>query len=276
METACARSSSFSIDFLPRQSPWWSLRPAIFTCIASLGMPRSTTSKSRWPDAAPFENPKSRTYDVSLNGFDQLRLILQLGSLNRFLRTHRVGRFIVWVMGMPLIGVGLAGGWAIGLQIVGNVHVVQDGILYRSAQLNGQKLANVIAAYGIKSVINLRGENRGSWWYDNEVEVTVAHGVSHFDVRMTTLRDTDDATVTQLMETLRTAPRPRLIYCESGSDRTGVAAALYERFLKDRPAEVAAGQISFRYGHFPWLGNRTMAMDRTYWSLSADGLPKSK
>jgi protein tyrosine/serine phosphatase len=163
-----------------------------------------------------------------------------------------------------------------GLQIVGNVHVVEGGALYRSAQLNEARLADVIAAHGIKSVINLRGENHGLWWYDDEIKVTAARGVSHFDVRMTALRDTDDATVTQLMETLRTAPRPMLIHCESGSDRTGLAAALYVRFLKEQPAEVAAGQISFRYGHFPWLGNRTVAMDRTYWRLSADGLPKSK
>jgi protein tyrosine/serine phosphatase len=195
---------------------------------------------------------------------------------NGFLRSHPVGRAIALTTGALLICVGLAGGWAIGLQVVGNVHVVESGALYRSAQLSGQKLVDVIAAYGIKSVINLRGENRGSWWYDNEVEVTAAHGVSHFDVRMTALRDTDDATVTRLMETMRTAPRPLLIHCESGSDRTGLASALYERFVKEQPAEVAAGQISFRYGHFPWLGNRTVAMDRTYWRLSADGLPKSK
>jgi protein tyrosine/serine phosphatase len=199
-----------------------------------------------------------------------------VASLNRFLATHRVGRFVACVMGVLLVGIGLAGGWAIGLQLVGNVHVVEDGILYRSAQLNGQKLANVVAAHGIKSVINLRGENRGLRWYDDEIEVTAAHGISHFDVRMSAVREPDDATVTQLMETLQTAPRPLLIHCESGSDRTGLAAALYERFVKQRPAEVAAGQISFRYGHFPWLGNRTVAMDRTYWRLSADGLPKSK
>jgi protein tyrosine/serine phosphatase len=148
--------------------------------------------------------------------------------------------------------------------MVGNVHVIEDDTLYRSAQLNAEKLAGMIAAYGIKSVINLRGENRGLWWYDNEMEVTAMYGVLHFDIRMTALRGTDDATVTQLMETMRTAPRPMLIHCESGSDRTGLASALYERFVKERPAEVAGRQISFRYGHFPWLGNRTVAMDRTY------------
>jgi protein tyrosine/serine phosphatase len=195
---------------------------------------------------------------------------------NGFLRSHSLGRAIAVTTGALLICVGLAGGCAIGLQLVGNVHVVENGVLYRSAQLNGEKLVDVIASYGIRSVINLRGENRGSWWYDNEVEVTAAHGVSHFDVRMSALRDTDDAAITQLMEIMRTAPRPLLIHCESGSDRTGLASALYERFVKERPAELAAEQISFRYGHFPWLGNRTVAMDRTYWRLSSHGLPKSK
>ena len=202
--------------------------------------------------------------------------IARTAKLNRFLKAHPIGRAFAITVSALLICVGLAGGWAIGLQLVGNVHVVEDGALYRSAQLNENKLSEVISTYGIKSVINLRGENRGLWWYDDEMKVSEAHGVSHFNVRMTAIRDTDDATVTQLMETMRTAPRPMLIHCESGSDRTGLAAALYERFLEGKPAEIAAGQISFRYGHFPWLGNRTAAMDRTYWRLSTDGLPISQ
>ncbi|NGX97536.1 MAG: dual specificity protein phosphatase family protein [Candidatus Afipia apatlaquensis] len=137
-------------------------------------------------------------------------------------------------------------------------------------------MADVMAAYGIKSVINLRGKNSGSWWYDNEVEVTTAHGASHLDVRMSALRDPEDATIAQLIETMRTAPRPMLIHCQSGADRTGLAAALFERFVERRPTDIAAHQISFRYGHFPWLGSRSIAMDRTYWKLSTGGLPKTE
>jgi protein tyrosine/serine phosphatase len=48
----------------------------------------------------------------------------------------------------------------IGLQLVGNVHVVEPGELYRSAQLNGASLDGVLKRYGIKTVINLRGEKR--------------------------------------------------------------------------------------------------------------------
>ena len=195
-------------------------------------------------------------------------------TTNRFLTSHPIGRAVMYTTNALLICVGLASGWAIGLQLVGNVHVVESGVLYRSAQLNGQKLADVMDAYGIKSVINLRGANSGSWWYDNEVAVTTAHGASHADVRMSALQDPADATIAKLMETMRTAPRPILIHCQSGSDRTGLAAALFERFVERRPADIAAHQISFRYGHFPWLGSRSIAMDRTYGRLSAGGLPK--
>lgn len=199
--------------------------------------------------------------------------LARIAASNRFLKFHPMGRALTYTTNALLVCAGLAGGWAIGLQLVGNVHVVEPGVLYRSAQLNGQKLADVMDAYGIKSVINLRGQNSGSWWYDNEVAVTTAHGASHLDVRMSALKVPADATIAKLMETMRTAPRPVLIHCQSGSDRTGLAAALFERFVEKRPADIAAHQISFRYGHFPWLGSRTIAMDRAYWKISAGGLP---
>lgn len=105
--------------------------------------------------------------------------IARTAKLNRFLKAHAIGRVIAISMVALLICVGLAGGWAIGLQLVGNVHVVEDGVLYRSAQLNEGKLSDVISTYGIKSVINLRGENRGLQWYDDEIKVSRALGVTH-------------------------------------------------------------------------------------------------
>jgi protein tyrosine/serine phosphatase len=191
------------------------------------------------------------------------------------MKRNITSRACLYFSALFLVCAGLAGGWALGLQIVGNIHPVEEGSIYRAAQLNDDKLAQVIAAYGIKSVINLRGENRGVWWYDNEITVTAAHGASHFDVRMSALHEPDDTLVTKLIETLRSAPRPILVHCNSGSDRTGLASALYERFIIGRSAEVSARQISFRYGHFPWLGSRTVAMDQTFWRLSDQDLPNA-
>src|ERR1700722_4892372 len=97
-------------------------------------------------------------------------------------------RWAFYIATAGLMCIALAVGWALGLQIVGNVHVVEDGLVYRAAQLDRGRLTTLIKTYGIRSVINLRGENRGSDWYDNEVEVTTLRGVKHFDVRMSALR----------------------------------------------------------------------------------------
>lgn len=165
------------------------------------------------------------------------------------------------------------GGWALGLQLTGNVHVVDAGRLYRSAQLNGDALANVLTRFGIRSVINLRGRNPGEWWYQNELDVSARHGALHFDIGMGATSQPDAGVIARLIKALQTAPRPVLIHCASGADRSGLAAALYERFVKGQPADVAAGQLTFLYGHFPWFGSRTAAMDDTFWRLAKTGIP---
>lgn len=70
--------------------------------------------------------------------------------------------------------------------------------------------------------------------------------------------------MTQLTGLLRDSPRPVLIHCEAGADRSGVASALYKLLVAKRPVQEASEQLSFRYGHFPWLTSRTAAMDRTF------------
>ncbi len=154
------------------------------------------------------------------------------------------------------------------LQVTGNIHVVEPGALYRSAQLKGEQLAEVFSKYDIRSVINLRGENRGELWYENELAVTVAHKVAHFDLGMGATSEPEPKVIAKLLKILRTAPRPILIHCYSGADRSGLAAALYERVVMGKSAQNAASQLSFRYGHFPWLGSGTVAMDKAYWHLS--------
>jgi protein tyrosine phosphatase (PTP) superfamily phosphohydrolase (DUF442 family) len=192
-------------------------------------------------------------------------------GMSPLFRSHLLYRAAATLVGAVLIVALAVGSWALGLQVTGNIHTVEDGVLYRSAQLNGQRLTDVLTTYGIRSVINLRGGNRGDWWYQNELEVTAANSVAHFDVYMAATSEPSAEVVSRLIEIMRTAPRPILIHCNSGSDRAGLASALYERLLKGLPAEVADAQLSFRYGHFPWLGSGTVAMDRTFWRLSSNG-----
>jgi protein tyrosine phosphatase (PTP) superfamily phosphohydrolase (DUF442 family) len=169
------------------------------------------------------------------------------------------------VITIGLLTVGLlAGSWAVYLQIVGNIHVVTPGIVYRSAQLNGTRLSDTLKQYQIKSVINLRGDSVGEGWYTDELKVTAVHGARHYDLGMRAKERPDVETIKKMFNILRMAPRPILIHCNSGSDRTGLVAAIYKYFLEGRPVEEAASQLSFRFGHFPWLGSGTKAMDETF------------
>jgi protein tyrosine phosphatase (PTP) superfamily phosphohydrolase (DUF442 family) len=168
------------------------------------------------------------------------------------------------IIAIALLTVGLsAGGWALYLQIVGNIHAVTPGAVYRSAQLNGERLADTLKKYRIKSVINLRGDSDEDWYID-EVKVTAAQGARHYDLGMWAKQPPDARTIKRMFEILKTAPRPLLIHCNSGSDRTGLVSAVYEYFIEGRSAEEAEGQLSFRFGHFPWLGSGTKAMDETF------------
>jgi uncharacterized protein (TIGR01244 family) len=162
-----------------------------------------------------------------------------------------------------------AGSWAGYLRLTGNFHPIENGVIYRSGQLSGPQFANRIKENGIRTIINLRGDNTGQPWYDAEMEASKAARVQHVDFPLSAGRELTDAQVTRLTALLRDSPRPILIHCEAGADRSGVASALYLLLVARRPVREASGQLSFRYGHFPWLTSRTAAMDRTFDRVAA-------
>ncbi len=50
-----------------------------------------------------------------------------------------------------------------------NFHPVVAGEVYRSSQPSPAVIAQLQKQYGIKTIINLRGDNSGRSWYDKEV-----------------------------------------------------------------------------------------------------------
>lgn len=156
----------------------------------------------------------------------------------------------------------LAGGWAGYLRLSGNFHVVEEGVFYRSAQLSGPQFEERIKANGIRTIINLRGNNAGQPWYDAEIRASQAAGVQHIDLALSAIRELTDEQLQRLTALLQGSQRPILVHCEGGADRSGIASALYKIKIANRPADEAAAQLSFRYGHFPWF-SKTVAMDRT-------------
>jgi protein tyrosine/serine phosphatase len=145
----------------------------------------------------------------------------------------------------------------------GNFHTVVKGEVYRSAQLNKAELAREIDARHIRSVLNLRGPHAGQQWYQDELAVSLEYGVAHYDIGISALKPVPAQKIAEILAVLRDAPKPILVHCESGADRTGFVSALYRYVINAQPAAVAERELSLRYGHFPYLTSRTGAMDES-------------
>lgn len=147
----------------------------------------------------------------------------------------------------------------------GNFHEVSKGQVYRSRQLSGEELAHYIDRYKIKSILNLRGENRGSRWYQEERQTSSLLGLRHYDYGISANHEVDDQTLDRILSILRDAPKPILIHCKFGADRTALIAAVYLYAIERKSSKHADQQLSLLYGHFPYLWSRSGAMDRSFW-----------
>lgn len=160
----------------------------------------------------------------------------------------------------------------------GNHHTVAEGQLYRSAQLNGSEFGEEIDAHYIRTVLNLRGPNPTDSWYQEEVAATRAHGAVHYEVGISAREPVAPEKVEQILAVLRDAPKPILVHCKSGADRTGFVAALYRYAIEGQSAKIAAHELSLRYGHFPYLTSKSWAMDESadaYFASHAPAVPLS-
>lgn len=163
----------------------------------------------------------------------------------------------------------LVGGVLLYARVTGNLHRVESGALYRAGQLDATGLKSAIKLHGIRSVLNLRGAHPGSAWYDKELAVTDGLAVRHADLKLSANHEPTDQDLIELGRLLHDLPKPLLVHCLGGADRSGLASAIYELTVEGRPAGVASQQLSIRYGHFPWLWSRTGAMDRAFARFAA-------
>ena len=176
------------------------------------------------------------------------------------IRRALCARCLVLFFLMPAVSGGSYLGY---LQTSGNFHSILAGEAYRSGQLNYEEFVHYIRQYNIKSILNLRGTNKGSDWYEEELAATTRMHVKLLDYGISANKDVPDPDIQALMTIIRDAPKPILIHCKGGADRSGLMAALY-LYSSGRTAEDASGQLSLTYGHIAFW-NTTEAMDRTFW-----------
>ncbi len=156
---------------------------------------------------------------------------------------------------------------------IANFHTIVSGEAYRSGQMDAAQLSRAMQAYGIKSIINLRGTD-APVFYQGELDTAKRLGVQHYDF---SLSANDEITVPQMEEiirTLREAPKPVLIHCKAGSDRTGLISVLYCLMLKGETPAQADRELSVWYGHIPLTG--TIAMDHSYWHYVSNHLARAE
>lgn len=170
------------------------------------------------------------------------------------------------LLGVAFVVMAIGGYLGI-LQLTDNFAPVIAGELYRSGQFDGAELEAYAKAHGIRSVINLQGEHRGSAWYDEEMAASQKLGLAHFDFPMTARKELTQARAAELISLMEKAPKPLLIHCKAGADRSGLAAALYLAAIAKKGERAAEGQISLYYGHISLPLSSTYAMDRAFEAL---------
>jgi protein tyrosine/serine phosphatase len=134
--------------------------------------------------------------------------------------------------------------------ILYNFHWVVPGEAARAMQAWAGGLKTFLRRRGIKAIINLRGRNDDLSWWRHETAAAKSIGVAHLDAMLDSRKLPTKAMLVTLIESFDTAPKPFLLKCSGGQDRTSFAAALY---LIHRDGWAAMEKAMAQFARFPYL-----------------------
>jgi protein tyrosine/serine phosphatase len=129
-----------------------------------------------------------------------------------------------------------------------NWAAVERGRLYRSNHPLPWQLRHAVRRFGLRTVINLRGERADCGSDRLGRAEAAALGLVHVDAPFESRGAPHRDRILRLAEIYRTMDEPALIHCKSGADRTGLAAGIW-LLLGGHPPEAALAQLSLRFGH---------------------------
>lgn len=124
-----------------------------------------------------------------------------------------------------------------------NWGVVEENKVYRSRKLSSLEFIQQLRKYSLRSVLCLASCTK------EEKEIAKTYKIKYYDLTVNipeiTLVDLDD-----IVEVLKESPKPLLIHCRQGADRTGLAAALYFLSIKGEAPKVSIKKgLKLRHGH---------------------------
>lgn len=134
--------------------------------------------------------------------------------------------------------------------ILYNFHWVVPGECARAAQAWAGGVGPFLQKRGIKALINLRGRNDDLSWWKKETGAAEARGIAHLDAMLDSRKLPTRPMLARLIEAFDEAPRPFVLKCSGGQDRTSFAAALY---LIHRGGWAAMEDARAQYARFPYL-----------------------
>ena len=128
-----------------------------------------------------------------------------------------------------------------------NFHKVNEN-LYRSGQPDEDELESLHTFNGIRSVLNLR-ENNSDQDEIAAINKKWNNAITLYEIPLDTGSITEDD-LYKILTVIRDAPKPLLIHCWHGSDRTGCSVAAYRIVFENWSVEDAISELMKpEYGH---------------------------
>jgi hypothetical protein len=164
------------------------------------------------------------------------------------------------------------------LNTIYNFHWITRGEIARSAQAHFRGLSVMLASQKIRGLVNLRGHNPDYGWWRYETRICEKLGVAHFDAMLDSRKLPTRAMLTDLFAAFDKTPRPFLVKCSGGQDRSSFAAALYLIHTRGWRARAQAERQFARwpYLHFPKAHQRWLKPFIGYAEGEANGADIAK
>jgi len=134
-----------------------------------------------------------------------------------------------------------------------NFHVVVDKQVYRSARPNPSRIQDWSGEYGIKTILNLEGgDEEDSYFVENTAKARDL-GIGYTTIKLASSRLPTSDQVHEMIRVIETCPKPMLIHCRAGSERSGLGSVIAAMALGHQDYKDAREQLSAKYLHL-WHG----------------------
>ena len=154
-----------------------------------------------------------------------------------------------------------------------NLHTVVKGRFYRSAEMSNNELRDLIKRQGIHTVIDLHyGKDKPDKDGVLEEMVATESGAKYFHAPLLGSKIPSQETIQNLIGLYDKAEVPVLIYCSSGTHRSGVASIIWLLTQEQVDPREAVKQLSSEYGYFyfeRWIKTKVQGyptIDQLIWN----------